>query len=142
MFEPIEGRRESVRDPETGIEISLRALPDYEQLVVIHLPDGRECSFAIQIGRRFPERPFAPNDPSNPTILILMGSLQTAAECFRGSVEQNTAFVNLVLSGLSTINRLWPLSRNAFFYSDRDNYTGRESIFPFVLPSEEEIARL
>jgi hypothetical protein len=142
MFEPIEGRRESVCDPETGIEISLRALPDYEKEAIIHLPDGREFSCFIQIVRRSPERPFLPNDPSNPMILLLMNSLKTVAECFGGSFEENTRFVNLILSGLSTINRIWPLSLNPFFYSDRQSYVGLERSFPFTLPSEEEIANL
>jgi hypothetical protein len=142
MFEPVQGKWRCAGDPDTGIEMSLQGASDYGLRVTVRLPDGREFVFSIGRDPKIPDRPFTGLDPSNPTIEILMGTLEMAAVFWNGSVEENTKFVRLILSGLSAINRTWPLSRNPFFYGDRWRYQGREDIFHFDLPSDEEIARL
>jgi hypothetical protein len=144
-WEPVNGRADCVRNAETGIEIAVRSGFDYTKVATIRLPGvlGRsELSIAFSIGSKFPDRPFVLNDRSNPTIQILMGDLNAIAKRFGGSVGENTEFVYSVLQGLSAINRISLFSRNPFFYSDRGNYVGRESMFQFVLPSEDEIAGL
>lgn len=101
-----------------------------------------ESHFCLAIEPKFPNLPFTGPDPSKPTVRLLIGSLQILAKSFGGSFEQNTAFIKLVLSGISAINRIWPLSRNPVFYSDRENYIGKENSLAFALPSEDEIAQL
>jgi hypothetical protein len=142
MFEPVEGKRNFVLDAETGIEMSIRGMPDLEKEVSVDFPDGRNLFFTIALRPKYPDRPYTGPDPSNPTIWILMGSLHRVAKFRGGSREENTEFVRFILSGLSKLNHLWPLFDNPLFYSDRNNYVGREEIFSFILPSEEEIARL
>jgi len=142
MFEPVQGKWRCARDPDTGIEMSFQGRSDYSELVTVRLPDGREFFFGIAVEPKFPDRPFKGLDPSDPTISIYMAELERAAVFRDGSFEENTEFVSLMLSGLSTINRAWPLSRSPFFYGDRWRYHGREDIFHFALPSDEEIARL
>jgi hypothetical protein len=142
MFQAIEGRHEAVRDGETGVEISLKSAPDYEYRVNISLADGRRLGLTIAVEPKFPDRPFPGRTPSYPMIKVLMGTLQEAAVFCGQSREENTRFVRLILDGLSTINRIWPLSRSPYFYSDAEKYAGRESIFDFDLPSENEIAKL
>ena len=94
MFESAEGRDNFVRDLDTGLEISIRGLPRLEKEVSINLPDGRAFSFHIALRVKYPDRPFTGPDPSNPTIWILMGSLDSAAK-FRGaSREENTKFIH------------------------------------------------
>jgi hypothetical protein len=148
-WEPVNGRVRCVRNIETGVEIAVRQSVDYTQVTTIRRPgfvpsvSGKgELSMSFAIDRKFPDRAFVLNDRSNPTIYVLMGSLNEIAKQFGGSKRQNTEFVYSVLQGLSAINRLSPFSRNPFFYSDRGNYVGREGMFQFVLPSEDEIAGL
>jgi hypothetical protein len=138
MFRPIEGRENAVRDEETGIEITLRSGPDYQYPVIVQLLDGRQLLLSIAVERS----PFAGPDPSDPTIRILTSTLQCAAAFWGKTREDNTKFVRLILEGLSTINRVWPLSRSPYFYSDSQKFAGRESTLSFNLPSEEEIAQL
>lgn len=143
VFRPIQGRHEAVRNDETGIEISLRSAPDYQYGVLIRFPGEKELHlFSIAIEPKFPDRPFTGPDTSNPTIEVLVGSMEQAAKFWGKSREENTRFVRFVLEGLSAINRLRPLSRSPYFYTDIERYKGRESIFAFNLPSEEEIAQL
>jgi hypothetical protein len=148
-FEPVDGRGDSVRHVETGVAITARSGPDYTKIVTIRVPSGliffrsgRVFSTALFIGSKFPDRPFVLNDPSNPTIQILMGALNEVAKQYGGTTNDNTILVYSLLQGLSAINRLSPFSRNPFFYSDRNNYVGREDRFRFILPSEDEIASL
>ncbi len=142
MFEPIAGKFEHVRDPLSSVEVFLRGLPDYLQRVTIQFPDGRSFAFVIALERKFPERPFVPGGSSDPTIRIQMGDLDLVAKAVGGTVEENTQVIKLMLTGLSQINKLWPLTRNPFFYSDRDRYMGQESRFSFIFPTNEEISNL
>jgi len=142
MFEVVEGKNNCVRDPLTGIEMTVRAGFDYTEKISIRLQDGRVFSLTIIVEPRFPERPFVLGDASNPTIKILMGSLGDLARKYGGSMNGNTEFIRTVLQGISALNRFFPFSRNPFFYSDRNEYAGRESMFHFVLPPEDEIAKL
>src|SRR6202021_1464620 len=116
--------------------------PDSSYVVKAITVNGRRLSFTIFIEAKYPERKTLAPSPEYPTIEILMGDLLNIAKTVGGSFEENTRFVHLLLEGLSKINKIWPLSRSPFFYSDRSNYVGRENLFPFRLPSDDEIARL
>jgi hypothetical protein len=142
VFQAIEGRHRAVRDDETGVEISLQNAPDYQYWVNVSLPDGRRLGLSIAIEPKFPDQRFPGRTPSYPMVEILMGTLQEAAVFCGKSREENTRFVRLILEGLSTVNRIWPFSRSPYFYSDAEKYIGREAIFDFELPSEDEIAKL
>src|SRR5688500_2642932 len=125
-WEPVDGRTDCVRNAETGVEIAVHQTLDYVRVAAIRLPGRSEFSTSFAVDPKFPDRPFVLNDRSNPTIYILMGSLDGIAKQFGGSKRENTKFVYSVLQGLSALNRLSPFSRNPFFYSDRENYVGRE----------------
>jgi hypothetical protein len=144
VFEVIDIGTRRIRDSETGIDIRFRGQPDYQEQVVVTRPDGQSLSFGLGIGPKFPDRPFVVGDYSNPTIQIPLGSLRSIARFRNGTIEENTKFVRLILSGLSTVNRLWPLStRNPFFYTNREEASSTDpAILGFVLPSEDEIALL
>lgn len=126
MFEPIEGRTDAVRNTEAGFEVSIRSWVDHTKAVTVRLPGGRELSLSIGIEPKFPDRPFVLNDRTNPTIFVLMGSLDGIAREYSNSVNKNTEFVYSVLQALSALNRISPFSRNPFFYSDRDKYVGEK----------------
>ena len=142
MFERVEGKNNCVRDDSTGIEMTVGLGFDYSKRISIGVRDGRNFSLTVGVESKFPERPFVLGDASNPTIQILMGSLDNLAREFGGPLNGGTEFIRTVLQGLSALNRFFPFSRNPFFYSDRNEYAGRESTFHFVLPSEDEIAKL
>ena len=142
MFELVEGRDNCVRDASSGIEMTARSSLDYTKVISIRLQDGREFSLHLGIGRKYPERSFVLGDASNPTVKILMGDLNNVARQYGEPINRSTEFIHAVLQGLSALNRFFPFSRNPFFYSDRNKYAGRESTFHFVLPSEDEIAKL
>lgn len=142
MFEAT-GKMWQVRDPETGISITVRTTPEIEELdAVIEAPDARVCNFAFSVKPRFSERSFRIDDPDNPTLKLGLGGLMRVALFRNGTREENTAFVHYILSGLSKINQLSPLSRNPFFYTDRYLYEGRDVDFHFDVPNESEILKL
>ncbi len=143
MFEPVDGRDRYVLDPETGVVMFIKNTPELQSLEVsVKFPSSPEIKFGVGLEPKYPDRPFVPNDLSNPMIQLSLGSLQLAVRARPGSYDENSRFVLYLLSGLSVINRKWPLCGNPFFYSDLDDYAGRENIFPFSFPSNEEIAKL
>ena len=142
MFEPVNKIMEHVRNTESGLEVRLEHLPDHEIRVVVTLKDGRSASFGIAVEPKFRDKPFVLGDRSNPTILIPVSGLQRIAKFLNGSVEENTRLVRSVLQALSAINNLQPLSRNPYFYTDRELSLQKIGDPFFVLPAEEEIASL
>lgn len=142
MFQPVEGKQYCVRDPETGIEMWLRSV-HHNYAVHVRLADGKEFQFGITLEPKYPDKPFTGPSPSYPMIRILMGSLNQAAIALKGSFDENTELVAALLRGLSAINKIWSLGvRSPFFYGDAWRYVGQEHLFPFRLPSDEELARL
>jgi hypothetical protein len=143
MFEPMEDSRMYVQDSSTGVAMFVKSTSDIGTLAVfVQFPDGRKVEFDILRELKFPDRPYVSGDRSNPMIKLLLASFNTAVKANPGTYEENSKFVRYLLTGLSVINRRWPLSRSPFFYSDLDFYKGREDIFPFSFPSDEEIAEL
>jgi hypothetical protein len=143
MFEPVEGKHRYVMDADTGAVMFIKGTPQIDTLVVFfQSPHVPELRFAIGLVPKYPETPYVPNDPSNPMIRLLLGEFSAVLGARLESVEQNTQLLRYLLSGLSVINRKWPLCGSPFFYSDLDFYKGKDSSFPFVFPSNEEIAKL
>jgi hypothetical protein len=132
-----------VRDAETGIQMFTRGTPEIDlQDVFVQFPWGSELRFCISIQPKYQDRPFAGDDPSNPAILLELRQFERAVNDHHGTYQDNSKFVRDLLSGLSAINRHQPICRNPHFYSDLDDYKGRENMFPFSFPSNEELAKL
>jgi hypothetical protein len=143
MFEPVDGKFQHVRDPDTDVEMFVKSTSEIESLeVFVRLPNGRRIQFGILHEPKYPDRLYVPGDRSNPTIGLPLASFKKAVDAHPKAYYENSIFVRYLLGGLSTINRRWPLSRSPFFYSDLDFYKGRENLFPFAFPSDEEIAKL
>ena len=142
MFEPFD-RGRCVKDPDTGVVISLRPTVDIETPTVeVEDSNGRKFSFGIMIRPKHPNRPLKANDPENPAIRLYLAELKRVALFRNGTREENTEFVRYILSGLSAIIRLWPPFINSIFYSDRDFYEGKDIDFHFDVPPESEISML
>lgn len=143
MFEPVEGEASYVRDPETGVVVFTRGTQEVDtRAVYVEFPSGERLRFAIMLVLRHPDRPYVAGDQSNPSIQLLLSTFEELVKDHPGSYEENSKFVRYLLSGLSAINRRWPLTRSPFFYSNLDSYAGRENELTFSFPSNEEIARL
>src|SRR4051812_19327854 len=126
MFEPFESFR-SVKDPDTGVVIRIKPTSEIQSLFVeIEDPDGRKCLFGVAIEPKFRDKPYKAGTPDNPAIKLYLAELKTVALFRNGTRKENTDFVRYILSGLSAINRLWPLYGNPFFYSDRDFYGSKD----------------
>lgn len=143
MFEPVEGKDRYVRDSETGVVMFIRDTPELQTLSVhVKYPAGEELRFGIGLEPKHPDREYVPYDRSNPMIELPVGSFSYLVKARLSSYEENSRFVRYLLEGLSAINRRWPLCGSPFFYSDLDDYVGREDILPFSFPSNDEIAKL
>lgn len=143
MFGPIEGKDRYVRDHETGVMMFIKDTPELQtKSVHVQYPTGEEVRFSIGLEPKYPDRTYVPNDQSNPMIRLLVGSFGRIVESRLGSYEENSRFVRYLLEGLSAINRRWPLCGSPFFYSDLDDYLGRENVLQFSFPSDDEIAKL
>jgi hypothetical protein len=143
MFEPVEGKRKHVQDPDTGVVMFAKGSSDITSIEVFaKFPHGKQIRFSFLLELKYPNRPYVVGDPSNPAIKLLLGDFKRALEAHPGTYEENSNLVRYLLAGLSAINRKWPFCRSPFFYSDLDLYKGREGIFPFSFPSNEEVAAL
>jgi hypothetical protein len=143
MFEPVEGKDRYVMDPDTGAVMFIKGTPEIDSLAVLfQSPHVPELQFYIRLEPKYPERPYVPNDPSNPMIKLPLAYFEAGMAARLGSVEENTQFLRYLLSGLSAINRRWPLCGSPFFYSDLNSYKSKDIRFPFAFPSNEEIAKL
>jgi hypothetical protein len=133
-----------VSDSETGIQMFVRGTPEIDlNEVFVQFPWGSEITFYVEIKRKYEDRPSAAQDRSKPAILLRLREFAKAIDSHRGTFEKNSAFIRYLLSGLSLIKRHRGIgSTNRYFYSDLDDYKGRENMFPFSFPSNEEIANL
>jgi hypothetical protein len=143
MFEPIEGKYQHVMDPDTGAVMFIKGTPEIDTCAVCYeSPNLPELKFYIGLEPKYPERPYVPNDRFNLMIKLLLREFKRCVDARPGSLEENTKFLRYMLSGLSAINRKWPLCGSPFFYSDLDSYKGKDIQFPFSFPSNEENAKL
>jgi hypothetical protein len=143
MFEPVEGQQRYVRDRETGTIMLIKDTPEISTLAVhVEFDDGLKILFYIALEPKYKDKPYVPNDRSNPMIKLPIGDFWRVLNDRPASHDENAKLVRYLLSGLSAINRKWPLCGSPYFYSDLDHYKGREDIFPFLFPSNEELANL
>jgi hypothetical protein len=143
MFEPVEGKNRYVMDPDSGAVMFIKDTSELQSLMVhVKFPNRAEFKFGVYLEPKYPNKPYVPNDSSNPMIGLLVGEFKRLMDARAGSTEENTKLLRYLLCGLSAINRKWPLCGSPFFYSDLDFYKGKDIQFPFEFPSNEEIAKL
>lgn len=142
MFETSE-RYGVAFDAETGTTLRVGSTSEYETKTFdIELADGRIERSAVLILPGSSTAPMAHGKICN--IKLSLVDLNYLAKFRNGTRQENTEFVRYILSGLAVINRRWPLWPEGRFYTDREQFRGRDlkALFAYDVPDEDEIFRL
>jgi hypothetical protein len=140
-------RIQSAVDPETSARLVIDGTTEIEYLTAKFESSETHLSVPLTIESKFPDRPFIPNDQTNPSIKIAAGNVNFAFQAKKMmDFDYNSKLVEYVVRMIAFVNKHYPLSRSPYLWSDYDDLaSGRKPLngrFLYQMPSDEELLKI
>jgi len=132
----------SAIDQDTNSRMVINSGPQIEYNIAKFSSPAVSLDVQIEIRLKYPSEAAAPNDPSNPGVMISAGFIEWQLKLKKMSdVEYNTKIVDLIVRMIAFINKHYPLAPVPYLWSDYNELPNRQRL-SFRMPSDADLIKI